>query len=250
MTETSMKRLTGKTILVTAAGQGIGRAIAERLAAEGADLIATDLRHGLLDGLPGRLEALDVTDGAAIRTLIGGLDALHGLVNCAGMVPHGDILACDEPEWRRAFTLNVDAAYHTTRAAVPLLLAQGGSVVNIASVVSSVKGAPNRFAYGATKAALIGMTKAVAADYVTRGVRANAICPGTVDSPSWRGRVDEQSQARGVAREVVEAEFVARQPMGRVGTPGEVAALAAYLLSDESAFTTGQVHVIDGGWSN
>ena len=246
-----MNRLQGKTILITAAGQGIGRAIAERIVEEGGTLIATDVRQGALAGLNGRLEQLDVTDAGAIQTLFGSLGSLHGLVNCAGVVHHGDILACDEEAWRFSFELNVHAAYHTMRSAVPLLLAGGGgSIVNISSVVSSVKAAPNRFAYGATKAALIGMTKGVAADYVTSGIRANAICPGTVDSPSWRGRVDEQSAARGVDRSVVEAEFVARQPMGRVGTPQEIAALAAYLLSDESAFTTGQALVIDGGWSN
>ena len=245
-----MRRLEGKSVLVTAAGQGIGRAIAERLSEEGANLIATDVRREALDGLSGRMEALDVTDAGAIEALFGGLNMLHGLVNCAGVVHHGDILTCDEAAWRFSFELNVHAAYHTMQRALPLLLLQGGSIVNIASVVGSVKGAPNRFAYGATKAAMIGMTKSVAADYVTRGVRANAICPGTVDSPSWRGRVDEQSMARGVDRSVIEAEFVARQPMGRVGRPQEIAALAAYLLSEESAFTTGQALVIDGGWSN
>ena len=245
-----MRRLEGRTVLVTAAGQGIGRAIAERLGEEGANLIATDLRLEMLEGLPDRLERLDVTDAEAVGRLIGGLERLHGLVNVAGVVHHGDILDTDEAAWRFSFELNVHAAYHTMRAALPRLLEQGGSIVNIGSVVSSVKAAPNRFAYGATKAALIGMTKAVAADYVTRGVRANVICPGTVDSPSWRGRVDEQAQVRGVERSVVEAEFVARQPMGRVGSPQEIAALAAYLLSDEAGFTTGQAHVIDGGWSN
>ena len=245
-----MRRLEGKTILVTAAGQGIGRAVAERLGQEGASVIATDLRVEALDGLSGRLEQLDVTDAGAVSRLIGGLEHLQGLVNCAGVVHHGDILACDEASWRFSFELNVHAAYHTTRAALPLLLVDGGSVVNIGSVVGSIKAAPNRFAYGATKAALVGMTKALAADYVTRGVRANIICPGTVDSPSWRGRVDAQAEVRGVDRQVVEAEFVARQPLGRVGSPQEIAALAAYLLSDESAFTTGQTHVIDGGWSN
>lgn len=245
-----MRRLAGKTILVTAAGQGIGRAIAERLGQEGASVIATDLRVEGLDGLSGRLEQLDVTDAGAVSRLIGSLEHLQGLVNCAGVVHHGDILACDEASWRFSFELNVHAAYHTTRAALPLLLKYGGSVVNIGSVVGSIKAAPDRFAYGATKAALIGMTKALAADYVTRGVRANIICPGTVDSPSWRGRVDTQAEVRGVDRQMVEAEFVARQPLGRVGSPQEIAALAAYLLSDESAFTTGQAHVIDGGWSN
>ena len=245
-----MRRLEGKTILVTAAGQGIGRAVAERLGQEGASVVATDLRMEALDGLSGRLEQLDVTDAGAVSRLIGGLERLQGLVNCAGVVHHGDILACDEAAWRFSFELNVHATYHTTRAALPLLLVDGGSVVNIGSVVGSIKAAPNRFAYGATKAALVGMTKALAADYVTRGVRANIICPGTVDSPSWRGRVEEQAEVRGVDRQVVEAEFVARQPLGRVGSPREIAALAAYLLSDESAFTTGQAHVIDGGWSN
>ncbi len=245
------ERLHGKTALITASAQGIGRATAERFIREGATVIATDLRADLLAGLDCDTRALDVRDPQAIGALIADLARVDILVNCAGFVHHGTILDCSEDDWDFSFDLNARSMYRTMRAALPRMLDQGGgSIVNIASVVSSVKGAPNRFVYGASKAAVIGMTRAVAADFVTRGVRVNAICPGTVESPSWRARVQAQADQGGVSEREVEAAFVARQPMGRVGRPEEVAALAAYLASDEAAFTTGAVHLIDGGWSN
>jgi 2-keto-3-deoxy-L-fuconate dehydrogenase len=246
-----MNRLAGKTALVTAAGQGIGRAIAERLLEEGATVIATDLRPEPLEGFTGRIATLDVTNKSAIQTLIGSFERLDVLVNCAGFVHTGSILECNDADWQLAFDLNVRSQFWTIQAALPNMLEAGaGSIVNIASVASSVKGVPNRFAYSASKAAIIGLTKSVAADFVTRGIRCNAICPGTVESPSWEARVLEQARANGQDEAKVRAEFTARQPMGRVGKPEEIAALAAYLSSDEANFTTGQVHVIDGGWSN
>ena len=239
-------RLAGKTALLTAAGQGIGRATAERFLAEGAEVIATDVRAELLAGLDCRTETLDVTDKAAITALIGGLPRLDVLFNCAGFVHHGTILECRDDEWDFSFNLNTRSMFWTMQAALPQMVAQGGgAIVNMSSVASSLKGAPNRFIYGATKAAVIGMTKAVAADFIAAGVRCNAICPGTVDSPSWEARVaaaDDPEQAR--------RDFIARQPMGRVGTPDEIAVLAVYLASDEAAFTTGTVSIVDGGWSN
>lgn len=251
-----MSRLMGKTALVTAAGQGIGRAIAVRLAADGADVIATDLAVGLLadlaEGSGGnvRIHQLDVTDKASIAALIGSLPRLDVLVNCAGFVHHGDVLTATDDEWSFAFDLNARSMFWTMQAAIPGMRAQqSGSIINIASVASSLKGVPNRFLYSASKAAIIGMTKSVAADYVTEGIRVNAICPGTVDSPSWRQRVLDASIATGSSEAGARAAFVARQPMGRVGSPEEIAYLAAYLASDDSSFTTGQAHVIDGGWN-
>lgn len=244
-------RLAGKTALVTAAAQGIGRACAERLAQEGACVIATDIRLDLLAQAPFEARALDVRDGAAIAALadeIGGVDVL---VNCAGFVHAGTILECGEADWDFSFDLNVKSMYRTIRTFLPGMLERGGgSIVNLASAASSVKGVPNRFVYGTTKAAVIGLTKAVAADFVTRGVRCNAICPGTVASPSLTARIAEQAQAQGKSVAEVESAFISRQPMGRIGRPEEIAALAAYLASDEAAFTTGQIHLIDGGWSN
>lgn len=241
-----MGRLTGKHALVTAAGQGIGRATAEAFIREGAEVVATDVRADLLQGLGCRTEVLDVTDKAAIVGLMGALPQLNALFNCAGFVHHGTILECRDDDWDFSFNLNVRSMFWTIQAVLPGMLAGGGgSIVNMASVVSSLKGAPNRFIYGATKAAVIGMTKAVAADFVAGGIRCNAICPGTVRSPSWEARVAASEDPEG-ARQA----FVARQPMGRVGTPEEVALLAVYLVSDESAFTTGTAQIIDGGWSN
>lgn len=245
-----LARLQGKRALVTAAGQGIGRAIAERLHAEGAEVIATDVNMAALQDFAGRSEHLDVLDRAAVFTLVEASEA-DVLINCAGIVPAGSILDTSDHDWELAFDLNVRSQFWTIQAALPGMLSRGGgSIVNISSLASSVKGVPNRCAYSASKAAIIGLTKSVAADFVTRGIRVNAVCPGTVESPSWHARVLEQATASGEEEASVRAQFVARQPMGRVGTPAEVAALAAYLASDESSFTTGQVHVIDGGWSN
>jgi 2-keto-3-deoxy-L-fuconate dehydrogenase len=245
-----MKRLEGKTALLTAAGQGIGRATAEAFIAEGATVIATDINPELLRGLEARVEKLDVMDKAAIQSLVAGLDRVDILVNCAGFVHHGSIVDCSDPDWDFSFNLNVRSQFWTMQAAIPKMLISGGSIINISSVASSIKGVPNRFVYGASKAAIIGMTKAVAADFVTKGIRCNAICPGTVESPSWKERVLSQARGAGVSEEEVRQAFIARQPMGRVGRASEIAALAVYLASDESAFTTGQVHIIDGGWSN
>lgn len=236
-------RLAGKVALVTAAAQGIGRASAELFAAEGADVLATDRDEAKLSGLMGcRTRRLDVTDGDAVARLaeeVGGLDVLF---NCAGYVHHGTILECEEADWDRSFELNVRAMFRVTKAFLPGMLERGGgSIVNMASVASSVKGVPNRFAYGASKAAVVGMTKAIAADFAGRGLRCNAICPGTIETPS----LDERMRAQG-DYEAAHRAFVARQPMGRLGRPEEVAALALYLASDESAYTTGAVHVIDG----
>lgn len=243
-------RLAGKTALLTAAAQGIGRATALAYAAEGAQVWATDIDPAPLAPCAAvhpnlRLRALDVRDGQAVADLARELGAVDILVNCAGFVHHGTILDCAEADWDYSFDLNAKSAYRLCRALLPAMLAAGcGSIINISSVASSIKGAPNRFVYGTTKAALIGLTKAIAADYVARGIRCNAICPGTVDTPSLAGRIAAQGdpvQAR--------AAFVARQPMGRLGRPEEVAAIAVYLGSDESAFTTGQTFIVDGGWS-
>ncbi len=243
-------RLAGKTTLITAAGQGIGRAAAELFIQEGAQVIATDLDPLLLRGLTCRTEKLDVTDRAAIFALVGSLEAIDVLFNVAGYVHHGTILECTEEDWDFSFDLNVRSMFWTMQAVIPRMLERGGgSIINLSSVASSLKGVPQRFVYSATKAAVIGLTKAVAADFVSRGIRCNVICPGTVDSPSWRLRVVRQAQQSGQSEEEVRQAFIARQPMGRVGRPEEVAHLALYLASDESAFTTGAVHVIDGGWS-
>jgi len=245
-----MNRLEGKTALVTAAGQGIGRAIAERFVLEGAHVIATDVNVNLLEGFTGRVEQLDVLDKSAIFALISSLE-LDLLVNCAGVVHSGTVLEASDEQWEFAFDLNVRSMFWTLQAALPGMLERGeGSIVNISSVASSVKGVPNRFLYSTSKAAIVGLTKSVAADFVTRGIRCNAICPGMVESPSWMDRVLEQARASGQDEDAVRAQFVARQPMGRVGKPAEIAALAAYLSSEEAGFTTGQVHVIDDGWSN
>lgn len=249
------QRLAGKTAFVTAAGQGIGRAVAEAFAHEGARVIATDLNAALLETLaatPGvSVQKLDVLDPAAISAAAAAAGPVDVLFNGAGFVHAGTVLDCTEEEWGFAFDLNVRSQYRTIRAFLPGMLARGaGSIINMASVAGSIKGAPNRFVYGATKAAVIGLTKAVAADFIAKGVRCNAICPGTVESPSLRDRISAQAQASGQTLAQVEAAFIARQPMGRIGRTSEIAALAVYLASDESAFTSGTAQVIDGGWSN
>lgn len=251
-------RLAGKTAFVTAAGAGIGRATALAFAREGARVIATDLNAALLDtlkteaaGLPLAVQRLDVLDPAAITAAAAAAGPVNVLFNAAGFVHAGTVLEATEEEWAFAFDLNVRSQFRTIKAFLPGMLAQGGgSIINVASVAGSLKGAPNRFVYGSTKAAVIGLTKAVAADFITKGVRCNAICPGTVESPSLRDRIAAQAKASGQTTEQVEAAFIARQPMGRLGRVSEIAALAVYLASDESAFTTGTTQVIDGGWSN
>ncbi|RKF50125.1 SDR family oxidoreductase [Paraburkholderia fungorum] len=244
-----VQRLAGKTAVITAAAQGIGRATAERFAREGARVIATDIRIDGLCDQPFEVRQLDVRDGTAIEALARELGPIDALFNCAGFVHTGSVLDATEDEWDFAFDLNVKSMYRTIRAFLPAMLERGrGSIINMSSAASSVKGVPNRCVYGASKAGVIGLTKAVAADFVAQGIRCNAICPGTVDSPSLEARIAEQAQRTTV--EAARAAFVARQPMGRVGTAEEIAALALYLASDESGFTTGHAHVIDGGWSN
>lgn len=248
----SSGRLAGKTVLITAAAQGIGRASAELFAREGAHVIATDINHaGLATLTQAQSHVLDVTDSAAIRQLIEGLDTVDVLFNCAGYVHAGNILECDDNAWDVSFNLNARAMFHTIRAVLPGMLSRkAGSIINIASAASSVKGVANRFAYGASKAAVIGLTRSVAVDFVAHGVRCNAICPGTIESPSLQQRIRTQAEQSGKSLAEVRQAFVARQPMGRIGTAEEVAALALYLASDESGFTTGAIHMIDGGWSN
>jgi len=249
------QRLLGKTAFVTAAGQGIGRATAIAFAREGAQVVATDINAQALQSLSGiagiTTELLDVTKPDAVKAAAAAHPGVTVLFNGAGYVHSGTVLDCTEDEWTFAFDLNVRSQFRTIKAFLPgILAAGGGSIINVASVAGSIKGAPNRFVYGATKAAVIGLTKSVAADFVTRNVRCNAICPGTVESPSLRDRVAAQAQAAGLTESAVEAQFVARQPLGRLGTVEEIAALAVYLASDESTFTTGTAQVIDGGWSN
>jgi 2-keto-3-deoxy-L-fuconate dehydrogenase len=249
-----MTRLAGKTALISAAGQGIGRATALAFAAEGAQVVATDIDAGPLDSLAreaGAREAgietriLDVTDPAAIAALARDLGALDVLFNCAGFVHHGSILDCTEEDFDFSITLNIRAMYRTIRAFLPAMLEAGqGNIINMSSVVSSVIAAENRFIYGTTKAAVIGLTKSVAKDFIGQGIRCNAICPATVDSPSMQARIeafDDPQAAR--------AAFIARQPMGRLGTVEEIATLCVYLASDEAAFTTGTAVIVDGGWS-
>jgi 2-keto-3-deoxy-L-fuconate dehydrogenase len=245
-------RLAGKKALVTAAAQGIGRASALAFAAEGASVVATDINLAKLEELKrdgaGKIEVrrLDVTDTAAIAALAQTLGALDVLFNCAGFVHHGSILDCAEKDWDFTIDVNLRSMYRMIRAFLPAMLQrrQGASIINMASAVSSVKGAPNRFVYGTSKAAVIGLTKAVAIDFIKDGIRCNALCPGTIETPSLAERI----AAQGGGPEVRQA-FVARQPVGRLGTPEEIAALAVYLASDESRFTTGAIHIIDGGWT-
>ncbi|AKK69278.1 SDR family oxidoreductase [Xanthomonas translucens] len=245
-------RLQGKRCLITAAGAGIGRESALACARAGAQVLATDIDAAALQALAADSAAivtqtLDVTDAAAIQALVAANAPFDVLFNCAGYVHQGSILDCDEPAWRRSFAINVDAMYYLCQAVLPGMLEQGrGSIVNMSSVASSIKGVPNRFAYGVTKAAVIGLSKAIAADYVAKGIRCNAICPGTIKTPSLGQRV----KALGGDEQAVWKSFTDRQPMGRLGDPREIAQLVVYLASDESSFTTGQTHIIDGGWSN
>jgi 2-keto-3-deoxy-L-fuconate dehydrogenase len=247
-------RLKGKIAVVTAAGQGIGRAIAEMFVAEGATVYASDVDRSKLDGLARAKKArLNVVSTRAVEAYAAKVGEIDILVNVAGYVHHGTVLECDEKAWDFSFDLNVKSMHRMIHAFLPGMLARAaetgksGSIVNLSSGASSLKGAPNRYAYGATKAAVIGLTKAVAVDFVSKGIRCNAICPGTVRSPSWEERVDELGKSMGGKQKALDM-FVGRQPMGRVGEPAEIAALATYLASDESAFTTGTAIPIDGGW--
>ena len=244
-----MGRLEGKTCLVTAAGQGIGRASVLAMAAEGAKVIATDINEEALRELADQgieTAVLDVRDPEAVKAAAAKYSDVNVLFNCAGYVANGTILDCEEDDWSFSFDLNVTAMYRLIRNFLPNMLGKdGASIINMASVASSEIAVPNRFAYGASKAAVIGMTKSVAADFVTQGVRCNAICPGTVDSPSLHERLHATGDY-----EAALAAFIARQPLGRIATAEEIASLVVYLASDESNYTTGQSHVIDGGWSN
>jgi 2-keto-3-deoxy-L-fuconate dehydrogenase len=240
-------RLVGKSALITAAGQGIGRKAAELFAQEGATVWAVDINEATLAELEGccRPLMLDVCDAQAIREVRQKTGPVDVLVNCAGYVADGTVLECSEGDWQRSFELNVSSMYRLIRAYLPdMLLQKRGSIINISSVVGAQKGAPNRFVYGTTKAAVVGLTKSIAADFVRQGIRCNAICPGTVDTPSLHLRLRAGGDYQGAL-----AAFIGRQPMGRLGKPEEIASLALYLASDESAFTTGQCHMIDGGWS-
>lgn len=244
-----MQRLQNKRVLVTAAGQGIGRASALMMAREGAEVIATDINAAALDSLAAEgiaTRILNVRDKAAVEAAAAEIGALDVLFNCAGFVAAGTILNCDEEQWAFSLDLNMTAMFRMCKAFLPAMIAGGGgSIINMASVASSVIAAPNRFVYGATKAGVIGLTKSIAADFIGKGIRANAICPGTVESPSLDQRLRDTGDY-----EAAKKAFVARQPIGRIGRPEEIAALVTYLASDESAYTTGVAHVIDGGWAN
>lgn len=240
-------RLQGKHILITAAGQGIGKATVLAMVAEGATVWATDVNASLLEGFKGmehiHTAVLDVMDKAAIQAQVAAMDRIDGLFNCAGYVHSGTALTATDDDWNMAFNLNVRSQFWAIQAALPKMIAQGGgSIINMSSVASSVKGLPNRFVYGASKAAVIGLTKAVAADHVRQGIRCNAICPGTVDTPSLQDRINSQAdpvQAR--------KDFIERQPMGRLAQAHEIAPIVVFLASDESQFTTGQAYSVDGG---
>ncbi|RLJ59266.1 2-keto-3-deoxy-L-fuconate dehydrogenase [Litoreibacter meonggei] len=247
----SHQRLTGKRAIITAAAQGIGRASALAMADEGAKVFATDVNaEALADLTHENIETfvMDVRDTASVKEGIK-LAQPDVLFNCAGVVHNGSILECSDADWDFAFDLNVRSMFRTIQACLPGMLERGsGSIINMSSALSSIIGAPNRFVYGTTKAAVIGMTKSVAVEYIKQGVRCNCICPGTVESPSWHDRVTALGEKLGSYDAAME-QFVSRQPMGRVATAEEIAALVVYLASDESGFTTGQPHIIDGGWS-
>lgn len=254
-------RLTNKRALVTAAGQGIGRAVAVAFAREGAQVLATDINVDSLaalqaEGRPGlSVSRLDVMDREAILAFAAAHTqpdtAFNVIFNCAGIVHPGTLLDCTEEQLQFAWDLNVGAMFHICKALLPAMIAAGGgSIINMSSVASSLKAVPNRFAYSTTKAAVIGLTKSIAMDFIGKGVRCNAICPGTVETPSLAERVAAQARTQSASVDEVHAQFAARQPMGRLGRPEEIAALAIYLAADESAFTTGTIHVIDGGWCN
>jgi 2-keto-3-deoxy-L-fuconate dehydrogenase len=244
-----MGRLDGKRALVTAAGQGIGRASALMMAREGATVLATDVNERALAELAAaglQTRVLNVRDPASIAAAVAAAGSIDVLFNCAGFVAAGTILDCDEDQWAFSMDLNMTAMYRMCKAFLPGMIAGGGgSIVNMASVAGSVIAAPNRFVYGATKAGVIGLTKSIAADFITKGIRANAICPGTVESPSLDQRLRDTGDY-----EAAKKAFIARQPIGRIGQPDEIAALVTYLASDESSYTTGVAHVIDGGWAN
>ncbi len=245
-----MSRLHNKIALVTAAGAGIGRATAEAFAREGAHVIATDIDPSKLEGLTGELLPLDVRSTDAVRSLAARIGPIDILFNCAGFVHHGTVLDCSEDDWDFSFDVNVKSMHRTIQAFLPGMLERGrGSIINMSSGASSVRGIPNRYVYGASKAAVIGLTKAVAADFIRSGIRCNAICPGTVDSPSLAARIAALAEKQGRPAAEVRREFEARQAMGRIGCPEEIAALAVYLASDESSFTTGAIHIADGGFS-
>jgi 2-keto-3-deoxy-L-fuconate dehydrogenase len=247
-------RLSGKRVLVTAAGQGIGRASAIAMAKEGAKVFATDVNMDALSTIEdeqiANLEVfeLDVRDSESVSKRVAQVKP-DVLFNCAGYVHHGAILDATDDEWDFAFDLNVRSMLRTVRAALPGMIERGGgSIINMSSAAGSIIGAPNRFIYGTTKAAVVGMTKSIAVDYIKQGIRCNCICPGTVESPSWHDRVTALGEELGSYDEAMK-QFVSRQPMGRVASAGEIAALVLYLASDESGFTTGHTHIIDGGWS-
>jgi 2-keto-3-deoxy-L-fuconate dehydrogenase len=250
------KRLTGKIAVVTAAGQGIGRAIVEAMLAEGATVYATDLNVDLLDGLTkAKRRKLDVRSIKAVQAFAAKVGAIDILVNAAGFVHHGTVLECSDSDWDFSFDLNVKSMHRTIQAFVPGMLeraaasGKSASIVNIASGAGSVRGIPNRYVYGATKAAVIGLTKAVAADFIKKGLRANAVCPGTIQSPSLDGRIRDLAKLTKVTEAQARQAFIDRQPMGRLGTAEEIAMLAVYLASDEASYTTGQIHLADGGFA-
>ena len=249
-----MDRLKGKRALLTACGAGIGRATALAFAAEGAQVIATDLKPELMADLKehgiAETRTLNVRDTSTVRAMAAAVGPVDILFNCAGFVHHGTVLTTSEEDWDFSFDLNVKSMHRMIHAFLPGMLDHGGgSIVNVASGASSVRGIPNRYVYGASKAAVIGLTKSVAADFIRQGVRCNAICPGTIQSPSLDGRIAEQAKTQGKPVEEIRQAFVDRQPMGRIGTSEEVAWTAVYLASDESSFTTGHIHLVDGGFA-